>query len=228
MAVTKPQRVRLDAAQIVTASLEVAAETPSPTFSATKLGAQLGVDPSAVYRHFRNKGHLMEALLDELHVRSVAGVTAPRSEWRERIRQLAETTLVVFSTYPSIAGEAMVVTTHGPGELDAMELILAALETAGLRGDDTVHYYALISSFIMATASGIARSRAASASGVPSDPADEAPWLEGPVLAHPTAHPLVAKYTRELVELRDHELFFLGIEALLDAAERAASRSANS
>lgn len=229
MSTAKSKRARLDTAGIIRAGLEVAAEFPSPTFSATKLGSKLGVDPSAIYRHFRNKGHLMEALLDQLHLRSVSRVTAPDEQWRERIRQLAEATLTFYSTYPSIAGESMVVTTHGKGELDVMELILAALGVAGLNGDEAVQHYALISSFIMANASGIARSRATSGiAGSSFEPDTNAPWLEGPILASPREHPSVAKYASQLSELRDHDLFFLGIETLLDAAERAASRSTQS
>lgn len=223
---TGPRKVRLDKARIVRAGLTVASENRSSTFSAKDLGEELGVDPTAIYRHFRNKGHLMEALLDELHARSVRSITAPPEDWRGQIRQLAAATLDEFSSHPSVAGEAMVVTTHGPGELAAVELFLSALTQSGLDGDDVVQYYALVSSYVLSTASGIARSRAESFDDPDVDVADtdaDMPWLDGPILADPRTHPHIAKFTVELAELKDREIYMLGVETLLDAAERAAA-----
>lgn len=222
---TGPRKVRLDKARIVKAGLKVAAENRSNTFSAKDLGEELGVDPTAIYRHFRNKGHLMEALLDELHARSVRSVTAPVEDWRSQIRQLAVATLDEFSRHPSVAGEAMVVTTHGPGELAAVELFLSALTQSGLDGDAVVQHYGLISSYVLSTASGIARSRADSIDDpeidTDGDGADM-PWLDGPILADPRTHPHIAKFTVELAELKDREIYLLGVETLLNAAEQAA------
>lgn len=223
---TGPRKVRLDKARIVHAGLEVAAESNSSTFSAKDLGEKLGVDPTAIYRHFRNKGHLMEALLDELHTRSIASITATPDDWKGRIRQLASAMLTECARHPSVASEAMVVTTHGPGELAAVELLLDALSTAGLADADVVHHYALISSYILSTASGIARSRADSADEIES-PDDDMPWLDGPILADPRTHPHIARFTVELAELNDREIFLAGVDALLDAAERAIEQHAS-
>lgn len=220
---TGPRRVRLDKARIVMAGLEVAAESRSNSFSAKDLGEKLGVDPTAIYRHFRNKGHLMEALLDELHSRSLAAVTAEKADWKGRVRQLAAATLFEYSNHPSIAAEAMLVTTHGPGELAAVELLLEALSNAGLDDENIVQHYALISSYILSNASGIALSRADSADEIDSPDVDM-PWLDGPILADPRTHPHIARFTVELAELKDRKIFMAGIDALLDSAERAAQK----
>ena len=58
-------RARLDRESIIAAGLELAASGTS-TISVRELGNHLGADPTAIYRHFRNKEQLMEALLDEL------------------------------------------------------------------------------------------------------------------------------------------------------------------
>lgn len=220
-----PRKVRLDVDLIVTAGLEVASENPSATFSAKKLGAKLGVDPSAVYRHFPNKGHLMERLLDELHRRAIASIDATPEDWRGQIRQLAEFTLREYTKYPSIAAESMVVTTHGEGELDAVELLLTALSTAGLTGDAVVHHYALLSSFMLSNASGIARSRAESAEEHAASPDGDMPWLDGPILADPRTHPNIALYAVQLATLQDSKIYRLGIESLLDSVEREVNSS---
>ena len=125
---------RLDRATIIAAGLELAETTGSATLSIRELGAKLGTDPTAVYRHFRSKDDLMGALLDELTVRSLAAVTAPPENWQDRLRQLASATLDELSRYPAVGQEAIVLTTHGPGELDAIEFMLDAFSRAGLDG----------------------------------------------------------------------------------------------
>lgn len=217
-----PRKVRLDTTKIVTAGLEVAEETGSDTFSPKLLGDKLGVDPSAVYRHFQSKRHLMEALLDAVHLRTVEAVTAPQEAWRDRVIQLADATLSEYCRFPSIAAEAMTLTTHGPGELRAVELLLDAFSRAGLSEEEVVKQYALVSAYILSMASGIARSRADLGELRPADPSDEGPWLDGPILADPRSYPLTARFTLQLTELRDREIFLQGVTSLLDAAERAA------
>ena len=51
----KPARQRLNREVICAAALELAAETGSPDVSMRALGDRLGVDATAVYRHFADK-----------------------------------------------------------------------------------------------------------------------------------------------------------------------------
>ncbi|GAA1596393.1 TetR/AcrR family transcriptional regulator [Leucobacter chromiireducens] len=218
------RKVRLDVDMIVAAGLAVAAETRSNEFSAKALGLSLGVDPSAIYRHFRSKGHLMEVLLDELHVRALATIEAPAEDWRGRVIELAEGTLREYAAHPSIAAEAMVLTTHGPGELGAIELLLDSLDRAGLPPADVVQHYALLSSYILSTASGIARARIESGELDPSP--ETSPWFDGPILADPRTYPQIARFTGPLADLEDRKTFMLGVTTLLDSAEQTAGRAA--
>jgi len=217
------RKPRLDAATIIAAGLDVAAGSPSTVLSAKELGIRLGVDPTAIYRHFRNKSHLMAALLDELNVRSVAAVTAPPEAWRDRLRQLAEATLAEYCAHPSIAVEAMMLTTHGPGELDAIEIMLDAFTRAGLPADEVVRHYALLATHILSSASSIARTRAESRDPRGGEPESEfSPWLEGPLLADPRTHPRIVELSLPLTILDDRELYRLGIESVIQSAERYA------
>lgn len=214
-------RSRLDRDRIIAAGLELAAVPGTMSISVRELGARLGADPTAIYRHFRNKEHLMQALLDELTVRSIAAVTADPSDWRERLRQLAAATLEQFVRYPAIGVEATVLTTHGPGELDAIEFMLDAFSRAGLSDDDLVHHYALLASHVLTSAAGIARAR-----GERGEPADDtSPWLDGPLLADPRKYPLITAVNAKLADLEDHDLFRLGVEAVIQSAERTVAAS---
>lgn len=220
---TSAGRPRLDRDTIIAAGLELAAAPGSTSISVRELGARLGTDPTAIYRHFRSKEHLMEALLDELIGRSVAAVTADPADWRERLRQLAASTLDLFSDHPAVGVEAIVLTTHGPGELDAVELMLDAFSHAGLRGDDLVRHYALFASHVLSSAAGIARGRG-ERGGSPGEPSA---WFEGPLLADPRTHPIIASVATSLTDLQDRDLFLLGVEAVIQSAERAAGAAAS-
>lgn len=220
-------RARLDRASIVEAGLDLAASSTHATISVRELGAHLGADPTAIYRHFRSKQQLMEALLDELTLRSVAAVTATKGEWRERLRQLASATLTIYSAHPAIGADAIVLTTHGRGELEAIEIMLEAFSEAGLESDDVVRHYALLASHVLSSAAGIARSRADRGDEARASALEASPWFDGPILADPREYPLINKFATSLVDLEDQDLFRLGVEAVIQSAERAAGRTSN-
>ncbi|MFD6700588.1 MULTISPECIES: TetR/AcrR family transcriptional regulator [unclassified Microbacterium] len=211
-----PTRPRLDPELIVATGLELAA-TGATTISVRELGARLGADPTAIYRHFRSKDDLMRALLDEVTLRAVQSVDIPAEDWRGRLRAMAGATLDLYSEYPAVGAEATILTTHGPGELGAIELMLQAFTTAGLSGADVVRHYALLASHVLSTAAGIARARAERADGEV-----DGPWFDEPPLADPRVYPRIAEHTVALASLRDRELFFLGVDQILDSAARAA------
>lgn len=219
-------KARLDRESIVAAGIELAANAPSSSLSVRELGSHLGADPTAIYRHFRNKEQLMEALLDELTLRGLESVTAPEEAWRDRLRQLAVATLDLFATHPAIGVEATVLTTHGPGELGAVELMLDAFSRAGLDDDDLVRHYALFAAHVLSSAAGIARARGERRErGGVDDEFAPSPWFEGPILADPRRYPLIASINSRLVDLEDRELFLLGVEAVIQSAERVAEAS---
>ncbi|MDR2322474.1 MAG: TetR/AcrR family transcriptional regulator [Microbacterium sp.] len=211
-----PMRARLDAGVIVSAGLELAA-SGAASISVRELGTRLGADPTAIYRHFRSKDDLMRALLDDITLRAVLSVDLPVEDWRGRLRALAGATLDLYSQYPAVGAEATTLTTHGPGELGAIELMLEAFTTAGLDEADVVRHYALMASHVLSTAAGIARARADRGDGDL-----DGPWFDEPPLADPRSHPRIAAHTVALASLRDRDLFFLGVDLVLESAERAA------
>jgi AcrR family transcriptional regulator len=214
------RKTRLDRETILTAALELAATPGVSAVSFRELGAHLSVDPTAVYRHFRNKEELMKALLDQLAALSLAELDVPLHDWKARLRALAKATLRQFARYPAIGIEAAVLTTNGPAEHRAIEYMLDAFSRAGLEGKDLVHHYALFAVHVLSAGSNMARARSEQgemATGL---------WLEEPILVDPREFPLVAAHSALLSELRDEEMYLAGVELILDSAERAAAAGA--
>lgn len=206
----------LSKARIVAAGLDLASSPGASAVSVRDLGAKLGADPTAIYRYFPSKEHLMQALLDALLAHSAGEVTAERSDWRQRLRQLAANTLFQFEKHPAIGEEAIVLTTNGPGELDAIELMLDAFATAGLHDEELVHHYALFASHVLSSAAGIARARGEQSR----EPAASGRWFEGPLMAGARKYPHIARLASQLADLEDQELFDLGVEAVIQSADR--------
>jgi AcrR family transcriptional regulator len=211
-------RTRLDRESIIAAGLTLAARPGTVSISVRELGAQLGADPTAIYRHFSNKQSLMRSLLDEITRMSLEQVTAEPEDWKARLTQLSIATQELFATYPAIGIEASVLTTNGPGELDVIEFILDAFSRAGLSGDELVRHYALLGAHILSSAGAIARDRSERGG----DAGDPSLWFEGPLLADPARHPLIISVAPQLRALQDRELFLLGVETIIRSAERTA------
>jgi len=214
-------KARLDRETIIAAGLELAAIPGTHSISVRELGTHLGSDPTAIYRHFRSKDDLMAALLDELTVRAISEVDDDLDDWEARLRHLARSTLDWMSRYPAVGAEAIVLTTHGPGELSAIELMLDAFRRAGLEGDDVVRHYALLASHTLASAAGIARARAE----LGADPTGDTPWFDEPLLVDPRRYPLVSEHGPALLGLQDTDLYFLGVDLIIESARRTAARS---
>jgi AcrR family transcriptional regulator len=214
-------RTRLDRRSIVTAGLELAAQPGATKISVRDLGARLGADPTALYRHFSGKRQLMEALLDELLIRVLDVAGSADGDWRARCRLFATETIRVFRAYPAIAVEGVVLTTHGRGEADTIEFLLSAFAEGGLDGDDLVRHYSLLSSHVLAHAAGAASARIAALGEVP----PQNLWLEGPLHPNAEGRPLLGQVRDKLIRLTDDEIFLFGVDLIIQSAERTAAVS---
>jgi AcrR family transcriptional regulator len=82
---TAPSPVRLDRELILAAAERIVGSEGLSALTMRRIGAELGADPTAVYRHFRNK----EALLTQLAVRlfSTGPELDPNDSWQDRLRE---------------------------------------------------------------------------------------------------------------------------------------------
>ena len=100
-----------------------------------RLGAELGADPTAAYRHFRNKDELLLALGDRLLGDALGPVLAdeaPDADWRTVLRRAAHDLRDALVRHPALARLISVRITQGEHEAVAIERGLATLAETGL------------------------------------------------------------------------------------------------
>ncbi len=208
------KRGRLDRRMIVDAILELAREEPSGKVTFKRLGEALGVDATAMYRHFRNKEELTRAALDRLSEMAVVDAEAATGGWRERLEahlmRIAELSL----EYPSIAAEGAILDPVGPGDVAGDEFVLARLSEAGLTGPALIRVYAAVSGFSLAQSAAMAQEVVASR-GAARD--GSIPWISTFGSVDLAQYPLVNEHRAELLAIDGMAVYRAGIEAILDS-----------
>src|SRR3954465_7866860 len=102
MGMVRVKEVRLDRARIVDAALTIAARDGAPSVTMRRLGAELGVDATAFYRHFRTKDDLLAAMAMRLLDRGVE-LFDPGPDWRENLLRLYWAGFRVYRGHPGFA-----------------------------------------------------------------------------------------------------------------------------
>jgi AcrR family transcriptional regulator len=101
------------------------------------LGAELGADPTAVYRHFRSKDDLLLSLADQL-IGEALDAVPPGLDWRTTLRALGQEVYRAMLRHPRLAVLVSARTTQGLDEARGIERVLAALGDAGFASEDAV------------------------------------------------------------------------------------------
>lgn len=214
------KRVRLDRGVIVDAMLSLAREDPHARITFKRLGAALGVDATAMYRHFRNKDELTRAALDRLCAAAVESGRAARGGWRARLEAYLQRVADLALEHPSIAAEGAILDPIGPGDVAADEFVLEALAAAGLSGERLVRGYAALSGFSLAQSAALAQEvlagRGAARDG-------STPWISTFGSVDLAGYPLVREHRDALLAIDGMAVYRAGVDAILDALERDAA-----
>ena len=140
---------RLDRESIVDAAFAVAEDAGHRGLTMRRVGAELGADPTAVYRHFRNKDELITAMADRLFGEVIEHY--PDGPWREGLRNGMLMGRRVYRRHPGFA-EALAATPDDTPNLERIaERVLGLLRKAGLTDGDAVLFYHLITNYVAGT-----------------------------------------------------------------------------
>jgi AcrR family transcriptional regulator len=149
--VRRDRGVALSADLIVDRALELTEREGAAALTMRRLGEELGVDPTAVYRHFRDKDDLVLACMDRIIENAYAAITPglDRLDWRGVLRAVADQSRRSCEAHPAIYALAFYRTTGGPGERKMVELLVSTLAAAGLSPEQTVlHYRVFVDSML--------------------------------------------------------------------------------
>ncbi|GAB2573583.1 TetR/AcrR family transcriptional regulator [Leucobacter ruminantium] len=215
------KRVRLDQRMIVDAMLRLARDEPHARITFKRLGEALGVDATAMYRHFRNKDELLKAALDRIMGWATEAGRESSGTWRERLEVHLMRTAELALEYPSIGAEGAVIDSVGPGDTSAIEFMLEMLAESGLRDEELLRAYAAISGFSLSQSSALANDvlRHPDAARDGSEP-----WISTFGSINLSGYPLVNRHRDALLAMDGLTVYRAGIAAILDAVELAASR----
>jgi AcrR family transcriptional regulator len=203
-------RVRLSREVLIDAAFRIADTEGPDALTLRRLGSELGVDPTAVYRHFRDKDELLAATADRL-LREALDTFRPCGRWKDDIRDYVLLVRAIYLAHPSVA--ALVATASGPLENEARvtERGLAILRGAGLSEHDTALAYEVIEAYTLAVSS---------MDGAAPQASDA--WRRAFATLPPEAFPELASSAR-LLYLDNDARFTFGLDLLLDAIEARAT-----
>jgi TetR/AcrR family tetracycline transcriptional repressor len=203
-----PAASRLSRDVIVDAYLRLVEAEEGDSVSLRRLGSELGVDPTAVYRHFRDKDEILAAAADKLLGQVNEGLDPPGG-WRDQVRALLLALRRVCLVHP----RAFLAVQLAPPKLENgfgnVERCIGLLREAGLPEEEVPVAYEALETYTIgatvfdarATADSVARWRAIYR-GLP---ADRFPNLTA------TAQSLYTDFD---------EAFCYGLDLMLDAIER--------
>jgi AcrR family transcriptional regulator len=126
---------RLTRERIVDEALALVELEGADGLTMRNLGAALGVDPTAVYRHFRDKDELLHAMADRLFGEMADGIRA-HDDWRDVLRDNAWKGRRVYLSHPGLARILSLSPEVLGNHLRISEALLAALRAAGLSEAD--------------------------------------------------------------------------------------------
>lgn len=210
---------RLGREVIIEASLRLTARPGVTQVRFRDLGAELGADPTAVYRHFRNKHSLMTALIERL-LEDVAAALPIRLAPADYLMQGAETLFETFSRHPAVGLHLADDRPVGPAELALAERIIVALEGAGLDGQPLVEHYATYSGFVLAYVANACRVRVTAADSQ----IDDVPWLPDDVEVTAQSHPALTRHAEQLWAMDFQSTYRSAVRIIVDNIMRAGGR----
>jgi len=198
----EPKDQRLTADRIVGAARAIARRDGIDAVSMRRLAEELDVWPMSVYRYFRDKDELLDAVVGS----AAAEVEPPdpSAPWREQIAEVA--TAIRAALEPSDLAARLPQAALSPGVLGLSEIGVSILTAAGFSPEDAARGWHLVLGYACSRPPAAPGRAAHSAlAGLPHD--------DYPALAA-TAEPYAAALSD------DGEAFAYGLDLLLDGLEQ--------
>lgn len=214
------RRGTLSADSIVAECLAMLDEHGPSGLTFRKIGARLQVDPTAIYRHFRNKDELILAITDHLIEQALDGFESS-ADWRDTIRDLLWRCRAVYLAHPQAAVLGTIRVTRREGEMRIVEIILTALEEAGFSDEQAARLYRVLDDLNLAFGSLDAGFRILDAE---QQAKDEGAWSTEYAVLAPSRFPHIVRANPYLPLIDEDSTFALALDLALEAISARAER----
>jgi AcrR family transcriptional regulator len=180
-----------------------------------RLAHELGVEAMSLYRHVRNKGDLVDGMVD--HVFGEIGLPPRGVDWKTAMRERAIAAREVLARHPWAIELMESRRTPGPATLQHHDAVLGCLREAGFSIAMVAHAYSVLDSYIY----GFALQQA----NLPFKTSEEVVEVADGILREfPTdAYPHLAEMAVEHVLQPGYDYadeFTFGLDLILDGLER--------
>lgn len=134
------RRAILSRELILEAAFRVVDATAMNDLTMSRLGRELDADPSAVYRHFRNKDELLLAMADVMLEESIEAYSSfpPSDDPVERLRRMCWTLRRSYLRRPGLARFVYFRFTGGEAEAESVRNILRDMHELGYDDDESI------------------------------------------------------------------------------------------
>lgn len=215
---TSRRRVVLTREAIVEAAIRLCSPEGGGVLTFSRLGKELGADPTAVYRYFRDKDELILAMTDVMvsEASDLAAVDAIGPDrWRESLTAIARAVRAVYLERPALAVLAAIRTTASTAETASVEQIIGVLHRAGLPVIEAAECYRMLLDVTLAMTQSTASFMVLDEE---SQAKDDAAWSIRYGLLPEDRFPLLHESAPRLTELfrDDAQVFELVLATFLD------------
>ncbi|HEY6758004.1 MAG TPA: TetR family transcriptional regulator [Baekduia sp.] len=145
----EPARPRLDRERILDAAEAIAQSEGVGKLTMRRIGAELGVDPTAVYRHFRNKQELLVQLADRLF--GTEPPVDPSLPWRDQFKAELRHAMYRYRSHPDLSMLLAVQPDDTPSLQRIAEGTMRTLCNQGLSDADAARMFQVIENHIVGT-----------------------------------------------------------------------------
>jgi AcrR family transcriptional regulator len=132
--------------RVLHAALDLADSAGVESLSMRKLAQQLGVEAMSLYRHVRNKGDLVDGMVDLVF--GEIGLPSSAVDWKTAMRQRAFSAREVLARHPWAIGLMESRSTPGPATLQHHDAVIGRLREAGFSITLVAHAYSALDSYI--------------------------------------------------------------------------------
>lgn len=149
MGAAEPPRARLDRERILEAAEAIVHREGVGRLTMRRIGAELGADPTAIYRHFRGKDELLVQLADRLFGTEIE--VDPALPWREQMKIELRHALDRYRHHPELARLLAVQPDDTPSLQRIAERNLATLTELGLSDTQAAMMFQVIENHVVGT-----------------------------------------------------------------------------